>query len=75
MARGRPTKYLHLLRAMRAGDSIYLEATASRFDRQLASAVFRYGGKCSCTNLIAVRLDRVTALHVVQITILQPLKE
>ena len=72
---GRQTKYLHLLRAMRAGDSIYLDATVPRFDRQLASAVYLYGGASSMTTLVAVHLDRVTACHVVKITMLQPLKE
>lgn len=75
MARGRKSKYLHLLRAMRVGDTVYLPATAKRFDRQISGAIYRYGGKASTVNVVGVRVDRATAQHLVGVTITRPLAD
>lgn len=74
MMRGRPSKYVHLLRAMRAGDVLYLVATAPRFDRHISGTVFKLGGKCETANFVAVLNDAATAHHILKITMLQPLK-
>ena len=74
MKRGRKEKYGHLLRAMRAGDVLYLPATAKRFDRQISGTLYRLGARASTVNVVAVRVDRVSAEHLVKITMLEPVK-
>jgi hypothetical protein len=74
MKRGRPSKYLHLLKAMRAGDVLYLPATAPRFDRQISGAVYLHDGSASTKNFIAVLGDAAKAHRIVRITMHKPMR-
>lgn len=67
MEHGRPTKYIHLIRAMRPGDIVYLIAHTPRFDRQVSASCYREGIKVTTTNVVAVNTDRVTACHLLRI--------
>ena len=64
----RPTKYQHLIGALRIGESFYLDAPRARFDRELSSCALRLGIKLSTANLIAVDSATVTAQHILKIT-------
>ena len=74
MKRGRKPLYIHLLRAMRAGDVLYLPENSERLDRAIVSSVSRDGGKVETACFVATNLDPIYAHRVVRITCLESLK-
>lgn len=73
--RGRKSRYVHLLRAMRKGDVLYIPEHMPRLDKSITAVVFRCGGKCLTACFTAVTPDPSTAHRVVRITMLKPLRE
>lgn len=71
---GRKSKYVHLLRAMKPGDVVYLPATAPRFDRQLQGTAFIHRGRIEVCNMVAVMQHPPQAHHIVRVTMLKPFK-
>lgn len=71
--RGAPSKYIHLLRAMRPGDVIYLPESLPRLDRALAASIYREGGKAETACLLASNLDPACSHRIVRITMIAPL--
>ena len=75
--RGRKPKYIHLLRAMRAGDVLYLaeDRMTGRLDMAIASSVRRARGKIETTCFVAVNVEPTNAHRVVRVTCLKPLRK
>lgn len=72
--RGSGSIYVHLLRAMRAGDVLYLFEHTNRLDRQITSVVGRNGGECQTAGFVATNLDPAFAHRVVRVTMIKPMK-
>jgi hypothetical protein len=68
-------KYVHLLRAMRAGDVLYLTEHIPRLDKSIVIAVARAGGQCETACFVATNLDPATAHRVVRVTMITPLNK
>ncbi len=68
------TKYIHLLRAMRAGDVLYLPEHTERLDRALAASIYREGGKAETACFVATNLDPTSAHRVLRVTMVKPMK-
>lgn len=64
----------HHLRAMRAGDVIYLPENGTPLNRQITSVVSRGGGRVETTVFLATTLDPSTAHRIVRITMIRPLR-
>lgn len=64
----------HLLRAMNAGDVIYLPETAALTDMQVQSVVHRGNGRATTTRFIAVSSDPQDAHRIVRITMVEPME-
>jgi hypothetical protein len=71
---GRKSKYVHLLRAMRKGDILYLPETIPRLDKSIVVAVSRDGGICQTACFVALNLAPETAHRVVRVTMLRPMQ-
>lgn len=74
MKRGRPSTYVHLLRAMRPGDVLYLTGRHPRLDRAVVASVGRAGGKVETACFVAVNSIPELAHTVVRVTCIKPLK-
>jgi hypothetical protein len=68
-------QYIHLVRAMRAGDALYLPDRKGDLDRQLVSAVGRSGGRVSTSKFVAIATGPETAHWVLKVTMHEPLKQ
>lgn len=66
--------YLHLLRAMRPGDAIYLAETSPHLPRQVHAVVGRNEGEVSTKYFLATNLSPDTAHRVVRVTMVRALK-
>jgi hypothetical protein len=75
MKRGRKPRYVHLLRAMRAGDTIYFSEHTTRLDKAFQATVYRGGGRCTTACFVATNLDPAEAHRVVAVTMLKPMKK
>lgn len=73
MKRGRKPLYIHLLRAMRAGDVIYLPEHMWRLDVSIVASVARECGKVETACFVATNLDPARAHRVVCVTCIEPL--
>ena len=73
--RGRPSKYVHMLRGMRKGDVLYIPEHHRRLDREIASTVWRGGGKVLTACFVATNLDPATAHRVIRITMRSPMRK
>lgn len=74
MKRGRKPKYVHILRAMRPGDVLYLVDQTTHLDHHICRAIGRNGGSASTHNFIAVGQDPASAHRVVRVTMHKALK-
>ncbi len=74
MRTGRRPIYLHVLRAMRPGDILYLASKHENFDRAIVASVTRACGKVETARFVAVNSIPETAHRVVRVTCLEPLK-
>lgn len=74
MKPGRKPLYIHLLRAMRPGDVIYLPEHEPLLDVAIVASVARECGKVETARFVATNLDPARAHRVVRITCLEPLK-
>jgi hypothetical protein len=68
--RGRKSKYVHLLRAMRAGDVIYLSGPS---DTSIVATVYRDAGRCETARFVAVNPDPAMAHAVIRVTMITPM--
>lgn len=64
----------HLLRAMKAGDVIYLPESKTVLDRQIVSVVTRNEGKASTAIFVAVNADPASAHRVIRVEMITPLR-
>lgn len=63
-----PSKYMHILQAMKVGDVVYLPATSPRFDRQISAIGSRKDFRLSVENMVAVKQIPPSATHILKIT-------
>lgn len=76
MTKARPSRYVHLLRAMRAGDVLYLPEHQKRLDRAIVACVDRAGGDIETAVFAAVNSMLPEQTHrVVRVTCLKPLRD
>lgn len=64
----------HLLRAMRAGDVIYLADEPAGVSRQVTSVAFRNDGEVETTIFLAVNLDPAVAHRICRVKMIKPLR-
>ncbi len=72
---GAESKYVHLLRAMRAGDVLYLYEHTPRMDKAILASAYRNGGKCQTACFVATNLDPDFAHRVIRVTMTKPFEE
>ena len=72
MTRGAKTnqnsKYIHILRAMREGDTVYLPLLHPRMPELLRIAAKKCGGNCATDLFLATAGTPVSARYVVRVT-------
>jgi hypothetical protein len=68
------SKYIHLIRAMRKGDVLYLPETIQRLDRQIVASIGREGGRAQTACFVATNLEPLMAHRIVRIKMIEPMK-